>query len=126
MRWFSLNNFNMNWMFQPPNLFGVRMLNGSGHPKAVQRSRDFMMDETNTAIPVESGEYAAPCCHESNGCGVCREMEPGKLESVTNFPYPSSNPQVKFPRVSNRICIQIYPKNNPNFKFTVQSLCPKK
>ncbi len=72
-----MNNFNMNWMFQPPNLFGVRMLNGSGHPKAVQRSRDFMMDETNTAIPVESGEYAAPCCHESNGCGVCREMEPG-------------------------------------------------
>lgn len=47
-----MNNFHTNWMFQPPNPFGVRTPNGNGHPKA----------------------YSG---HESEGCGASREMEPG-------------------------------------------------
>ncbi|MDE7323038.1 MAG: collagen-like protein [Lachnospiraceae bacterium] len=75
-----MNNFNMNWMFQPPNLFGMRAPNRNGDQSAARRSRDFIY-ETNTAIPdstsytdtSESEEYNASCRHESKKCGISAE-----------------------------------------------------
>lgn len=66
MRWFQLNNFNLNWMFQPPNLFGVR---------SPVRSGNRGMDMRAMHLKELSGEAAL-----QEGC---REVEPGAGYSVT-------------------------------------------
>lgn len=45
MRWFRLNQFNMNWMLPPPNLFGMRAPNRSGSQLAAQPSEELMCKE---------------------------------------------------------------------------------
>lgn len=49
MRWFQLNNFNMNWMFNPPNLFGMRVPNRNYNRNVAQPSHDYIY-ETNTDV----------------------------------------------------------------------------
>lgn len=45
-----MNNFNMNWMLQPPNLFGTRTPNRNGDQRAVQYSHDSIY-ETDAVMP---------------------------------------------------------------------------
>lgn len=72
MRWFQVNNFNMNWMFNPPNLFGMRTPNRNCCQNMAQPSCDCIY-ENNTAPtdyspqaePAQSEEYASSCYCES-------------------------------------------------------------
>ncbi|MFG6366933.1 MAG: collagen-like protein [Lachnospiraceae bacterium] len=78
-----MNNFNMNWMFQTPNLFGVNASNRNRNQRPLQDSRN-LIQEANTPIPnavqhkeaVES--KSASCCHESdnryNACVTHTDM----------------------------------------------------
>ena len=70
MRWFQLNNFNANWIFNPPNLFGMgRNCNRNYNRNTVQPSPN-CGSEANTAASdpshhtnaAESGKYNSCCC----------------------------------------------------------------
>ncbi len=96
MRWFQVNNFNMNWMFNPPNLFGMRTPNRNCCQNMAQPSCDCIY-ENNTAPtdyspqaePAQSEEYASSCYCESETadteeaqeppCVYCERGEPGPM-----------------------------------------------
>lgn len=67
----------MNWMFQPPNLFGGRVPGRNGNQKTVQRFSDFTYD-TNVVAPgsvqcsdtVELEEHRVSGGHESERRGI--------------------------------------------------------
>ncbi len=67
-----MNNFNMNWMFNPPNLFGTRVPNRNYNQNAAPNSNSFLC-ETNTAASdsscgtdeVKSKDCDASCYCES-------------------------------------------------------------
>lgn len=74
-----MNNFNMNWMFNPPNLFGMRTPNRSRSQNAACPSQNFI-DELNTAMPdysqqtitTEEEEAALSCQDESEPVGAAQ------------------------------------------------------
>lgn len=83
MRWFQVNNFNLNRMFAPPNLFGMRTPYRNDNQSPAQPSDDHI-DGTNhaeTKSCTEScAEYGGPCpaepCVECGGpcpAGTCAE-----------------------------------------------------
>ena len=91
MRWFQLNNFNMNWMFNPPNLFGMRVPNRNCNQNAAQPSPDHIY-ETNTDVShasqntdtSESAECDCACnCESEEMSGPsgapCERGEPGPM-----------------------------------------------
>lgn len=83
-----MNNFNMNWMFNPPNLFAMSALNRNYGRNVTQNSSNLAY-RTNTAVAdnasqrtstVESGEYNASCYCEPAAHNVyCERGEPGPM-----------------------------------------------
>lgn len=86
-----MNNFNTNWMFRPPNLFGAGRTPGRNcHQNTVQNSTKpadseasqapIITGESSQGDPCECGEFASPGCPEecgkpnpqrdSCGCGI--------------------------------------------------------
>lgn len=57
MRWFRLNNFNMNWMLPPPFLFGMRTPNRNGNQFTGQPSPAFMREE-DADVPEDSTDMS--------------------------------------------------------------------
>ena len=83
MRWFQLNNFNTNWMFNPPNLFGMRRnFNRNYNQNTVQPSCN-CISKGNTAVAVpsqhintnESKVDDSSCCCESGPMELVEELE---------------------------------------------------
>lgn len=83
MRWFQLNNFNTNWMFNPPNLFGMRRnFNRNYNQNTVQPSCN-CISKGNTAVAVpsqhintnESKVDDSSCCCESGPMESVEELE---------------------------------------------------
>lgn len=76
-----MNNFNMNWMFSPPNLFGMRTP-GRNCCQNMAQSSCGCIYENNTAStdyspqaePAESEEYASSCYCEA-GMAETEEMQ---------------------------------------------------
>ena len=58
-----MNNFNTNWMFNPPNLFGMRTPNRNSDQNTA-RSSDDLIDEADTA-GADSSQYV--CAEETEG-----------------------------------------------------------
>ncbi len=73
MRWFQLNNFNPNWMFNPPNLFGRGRNFNRKNCQRVSQSTCNYVSETNSTVlepstnrvSTEAGEYDS--CHCKSG-----------------------------------------------------------
>lgn len=76
MRWFQLNNFNANWMFNPPNLFGMRAPNKEGNRNTPQPPTGFMSGE-NTAIPSQIPHTSAT---GQKGCNLPCPCGPETME----------------------------------------------
>ena len=83
-RWLLLNNFNPNWMFGPPNLFGMRMPNRNCNQNAVRNFPDHTQEANNTAsdrpsyadtLGSEECELSDKCKPEMAGSG--RSGSPG-------------------------------------------------
>lgn len=77
-----MNNFNMNWMLPPPNLFGMRPYNRNGNQFAGQPSPEFIQEEetdlfedSQSMDTVESGEMAGQSC-DPCACNTCGEQGP--------------------------------------------------
>ena len=69
-RWLLLNNFNPNWMFGPPNLFGMRMPNRNCNQNAVRNSPDHTREANNTAsdCPSYADTLGSEECELSDKC----------------------------------------------------------
>lgn len=72
-----MNNFNMNWMFNPPNLFGMRAPNRCCQQNAVPSSRNFAGGYDSSAECGEpepmgpGGDFVSSGC-----CSECKEAGP--------------------------------------------------
>ena len=94
-----MNNFNMNWMFNPPNLFGMGTPNRNCNRNAAQPSADFI-NETNTAVSnhsqhigtAESEEYDSSCYCESEA------MESGEVPGQSGVTFERGEPGPMGPR----------------------------
>jgi len=72
MRWFQLNNFNANWMFNRSNLFGMgRNFNRNynrntarPHPNSVSEANTDVSDSSQHTNTTESEEFDSSCCCE--------------------------------------------------------------
>ena len=80
MRWFQLNNFDADWKFNPPNLFGTRNSDRNRNQNTARPSPD-CADETNTVISDdfqyksnEEPEEYNPSCYCEAGM-----MESGRM-----------------------------------------------
>ncbi len=81
-----MNNFNTNWMFNPPNLFRMRTPNRNCNQNPAQPSADYIY-ETNTDVSNYSQhtdtagleEYDSSCCCE---CGEAGAWEMPELPDV--------------------------------------------
>lgn len=78
MRWFQLNNFNTNWMFNPPNLFGMRTSCRNCNQNASRTSADRIY-ETNTGVSNHLRHTDAEGSEECDSSGCC-EFETTKPE----------------------------------------------
>lgn len=79
-RCFQLNNFNMNWMLPPPNLFGMRPSNRNGNQHTGQHSPDFMC-EANTDTSKDSQYMDTVESMDTPGlsCASCTCGQPGPM-----------------------------------------------
>lgn len=93
MRWFLLNNFNPNWLFNPPNLFGMgRNCSRNYHQSAARPSYGCASgastaafnhsQRTNATAP---GEDKDPCCRPE-------QMEPAEEPELLCNPKEGSKP----------------------------------
>ncbi len=74
MRWFQVNNFNTNWMFNPPNLFGMRTPN--------RNYGDCGTEQTEAeAVELEIAEPEAAYAEETAvpDCAYLERGEPGPM-----------------------------------------------
>ena len=79
-----MNNYNTNWMFNPPNLFGMRrMPNRNENQNTSQTSADFeaetytaVSDDFQTTGAMQSEEYRSPCFCEPGPMGPRGEPGP--------------------------------------------------
>lgn len=77
-----MKNMNNNWMINPPNLFGMRIVNRNYNQNAAQPSSDFIC-ETNTGIPehsqytdsIQPEEYYDSSCYYEYGMMGSGEMQ---------------------------------------------------
>lgn len=75
-----MNNFNMNWMLPPPNLFGIRVPGRNGNPFTGQPSPELIREEV---IGVSEGsqpiDRAEPEHMTESPCACCLCGEPGPM-----------------------------------------------
>lgn len=78
-----MNNFNMNWMLPPPNLFGMRTPNRNRNQFTAQPSPEFMSEEdtdiSGESQPMDTAEpedMSEPPCAP---CACCTCGEPGPM-----------------------------------------------
>ncbi len=94
-----MNNFNTNRMFNPPNLFGMRIPNRNCSQNAAQLSSGFIY-EPNTAVSVqpqhtgtaEPEKYASSCCCESG------TIESGEMPGPPGILFERGEPGPMGPR----------------------------
>ncbi len=76
-----MNNFNMNWMLQPPNLFGVITPNRNGNQRAVQHSHDFIyetnavMSDSDQSMESKQNQGGMGIMAQEDACGNQAEKE---------------------------------------------------
>ncbi len=84
MRWFLLNNFNTNWMFNPPNLFGMgRNFNRNYNRNTAQSSSNYV-SKTNMAESTPSHHTNTKESEECNSsCGESESVGEGQEQNLT-------------------------------------------
>ena len=70
-----MNNYNANWMFNPPNLFGMRIPNRNCNQNVAQPSSDFI-NETNTALTDDSQHTGTAGTEEGSSSRYCESGMP--------------------------------------------------
>ena len=70
-----MNNYNANWMFNPPNLFGMRIPNRNCNQNVAQPSSDFI-NETNTALTDYSQHTGTAGTEEGSSSRYCESGMP--------------------------------------------------
>ena len=108
MRWLQLNNFNANWMFNPPILFSMGRNLNRNYNQNIARSSSNYVPKGNMAAsePPQSqytgtrvsGEYDSSCCYDSTAAETvgewnsqeyptqCREFGPQGLRGEPGPP----------------------------------------
>ncbi len=94
-RWLQLNHFNMNWMFSPPNLFGMRMSNRNCCQNAtnsasnrIYESRTVPENQSERPDAGQQEAYAPACCRESAPLGGVGKGEPGLMGEAGEYGLP--------------------------------------
>ncbi len=98
MRWFQLNNFNTNWMFNPPNLFNMGRYSGRNYNQNTSQPSPNNKAETNTAVlensqhtsTTEPEEYDSSCHGEPGPMGPRGEPRPPGCPGERGETGPSS------------------------------------
>lgn len=108
MRWFQLNNFNMNWMFNPPNLFGMRVPNRNyNHNQNAAQPSYGHIYETNTDVSDASqngdiSQHEDIFRHEdtskSMGCDCACNCETEEISGPPAMPCERGEPGPMGPR----------------------------
>ena len=70
-----MNNYNANWMFNPPNLFGMRIPNRNCNQNVAQPSSD-SINETNTALTDDSQHTGTAGTEEGSSSRYCESGMP--------------------------------------------------
>lgn len=127
MRWFQLNNFNMNWMFNPPNLFGMRVPNRNyNHNQNAAQPSYGHIYETNTDVSDASqngdiSQHKDIFQHEdtskSMGCDCACNCETGGKSGPPVMPCERGEPGARGPAGPPG-----YPQNAIFASFTGQEL----